>query len=704
MEESLSGMVEFVGVTFRNAAQTGDSGRLGKAALKLFAVADRMVGAIQAESFETPLACGPGCDACCHRLIKASLPEAIAAADFVEREWSPEQKSEFQDRLRASETQNAAFWSDQTSVARAPCAFLVNGSCAVYSCRPLMCRGANGFSRKSCEAHFLEGDPKTPPGLSRQEEVGNLSLIAGEGCQRGGLTSGLFDFGATVGMFLSDPELRTGLRDPMTPLERVKLLSEWNSKPNTGTTRTSAAFSNAKVLQLLNDAREGQAERIRASLPGVPEGPAKLLLGMTLPGQYLSQDSLLEWWANLSDAISRFESNTLDPAELFEAVHYFNTFNWAYAGQDVRPYMERFMGTLHSVALASVPYLANPIEAKRKPGKFRLGYVSTRLKAFNGSRWALGLLARQSPEIESYVVNLTEQEDLTSLAFRRHADHYIHLPVEAIEAGRFIRSLDLDALIFTDVGMCGRSLQLASMRLARRQYNGWGHPVTSGSPTTDFYVSSYLMEPQDGGDHYSETLIRLPVNGLSTPYRPAMPSLRSASDLGVPESGFLLYCQLPNKHIPAHDALFKRVIEESSKPLVIAGALTEEMKAPLRHRLGDRNTVFLDVLPRPDYLRLLELADASIESPAFGGAFTALDALSVGTPVITLPGPYMRGRLSAGYLQVCGIGGFQAKSEDEFVALATDPELRSALMERFDRTALFDNSDAISEFERILLG
>ena len=56
--------------------------------------------------------------------------------------------------------------------------------------------------------------------------------------------------------------------------------------------------------------------------------------------------------------------------------------------------------------------------------------------------------------------------------------------------------------------------QLAALRLAPIQCVTWGHPVTSGLPTVDYFLSSELMEPKDGQDHYSERLIRLPGIGV----------------------------------------------------------------------------------------------------------------------------------------------------------------------------------------------
>jgi len=48
------------------------------------------------------------------------------------------------------------------------------------------------------------------------------------------------------------------------------------------------------------------------------------------------------------------------------------------------------------------------------------------------------------------------------------------------------------------------TMQIAGLRLAPVQCTAWGHPVTSGLPTIDYYLSSQLMEPENAQAHYSE--------------------------------------------------------------------------------------------------------------------------------------------------------------------------------------------------------
>ena len=86
------------------------------------------------------------------------------------------------------------------------------------------------------------------------------------------------------------------------------------------------------------------------------------------------------------------------------------------------------------------------------------------------------------------------------------------------------------------------STQLAAQRLAPVQCNSWGHPDTSGFPTLDYYLSSDLMEPPDGQDHYTERLVRLP--NLSVYYEPIDPSSASIArqDLGLRSTATVYWC------------------------------------------------------------------------------------------------------------------------------------------------------------------
>lgn len=97
------------------------------------------------------------------------------------------------------------------------------------------------------------------------------------------------------------------------------------------------------------------------------------------------------------------------------------------------------------------------------------------------------------------VTGMLEQSD--SLTFTR-------LPIAIPFARQRIAQDSLDILIYADLGMDFTSYVLAYSRLARYQIAWWGHPITSGIPTIDYFFS-LDDELSEAHDHYSEQLVRM---------------------------------------------------------------------------------------------------------------------------------------------------------------------------------------------------
>src|SRR5664279_158193 len=115
-------------------------------------------------------------------------------------------------------------------------------------------------------------------------------------------------------------------------------------------------------------------------------------------------------------------------------------------------------------------------------------------------------------------------------------------------------------LMYPEVGMDPVAATLAAQRFAAVQCNSWGHPDTSGFPTLDYYLSSDLMEPPDGQDHYTERLVRLP--NLSVYCEPTDPPSASITrqDLGLRSTAVVYWCaQSLHKYLPQFDEVFPRI-------------------------------------------------------------------------------------------------------------------------------------------------
>jgi CRISPR-associated protein Csy1 len=256
--------------------------------------------------------------------------------------------------------------------------------------------------------------------------------------------------------------------------------------------------------------------------------------------------------------------------------------------------------------------------------------------------------------------------------------------------------------------------------LAPRQIAGWGHPVTTGHPTIDAFVSCADMEPAGADAHYTERLVRLP--GIGTCYRrPALPERAPRAHFGLPDDRVLLLCpQSLFKVHPDNDALFADVLAASPRATLVMfdgrhPRVTERFVARIARAFDARGVsarerlIVLPSFPHDDYLRINLACDAMLDTLHWSGGNTSLDAINCGLPVVTLPGPYMRGRQSAAMLRIVGVPELVARDRDDYLRIASrlvgDPPWRTALSARIreGRTRLFDTREPVRAFADLLL-
>ncbi len=294
------------------------------------------------------------------------------------------------------------------------------------------------------------------------------------------------------------------------------------------------------------------------------------------------------------------------------------------------------------------------------------------------------------------------------------ADGHVRLPRNLARAQSIAAARRFDILFYTDIGMDADSYNLAHARLAPLQVATWGHPTTTGIDTIDLYLSSSLIEPEDAGDHYSETLH--PMTHLPTCYPRLRPEALPPADrtgLRLPEDKTLYLCpQTLFKLHPEADLLFREIIlgDPNGLLVLIDGLLREPLEARWRRHapeLLDRS-VFVPYLPRERFLALIQSCDVMLDPPHFGGGNTTFEAMSTGTPIVTWPGPFMRARVTLGCYKTIGVADCIAPSRDAYARLAVDigrnrdkrADIRDRILEH--HASLYENTSAIRELEDVL--
>jgi predicted O-linked N-acetylglucosamine transferase (SPINDLY family) len=158
------------------------------------------------------------------------------------------------------------------------------------------------------------------------------------------------------------------------------------------------------------------------------------------------------------------------------------------------------------------------------PGsKIRIGFVSTHFHTHSVGRVTFGLI-RDLPRdrFDVHVFAIAPRADDWAETIRRSADHYASLPLDLDRVRGTIEAAALDILFFADIGMDPLTYFLAFWRLAPIQMVTWGHSVTSGIDTIDYYVSADAVEAAGSEQYYSEKLVRLPGYFMPRYRRPTL--------------------------------------------------------------------------------------------------------------------------------------------------------------------------------------
>jgi protein O-GlcNAc transferase len=315
------------------------------------------------------------------------------------------------------------------------------------------------------------------------------------------------------------------------------------------------------------------------------------------------------------------------------------------------------------------------------------------------------------------------QRDATTKLAASLCDHFVEGPLPADQWREAILADAPHILIYPEVGMGPVAAWLAAQRLARTQCNSWGHPQTSGFPTVDCFLSSELMEPPEGQQHYTEELVRLP--NLSIYYEPVgTPPL--GSDLACPEwrspDHLVYWCgQSLYKYLPQYDEVFPRIAQEVNNCKFIFiefadGRYGTELFSKRLDRafagFGLRSSDHIVILPRmsqDQFIAATGQCDIGLDSIEWSGGNTTLESLVHNLPIVTMTGALMRGRHTAAILRMMGVTDTITATVDQYVStavrLAHDESWRMALGNKIaeSKARLYRDHSCIRALEEFLV-
>lgn len=438
---------------------------------------------------------------------------------------------------------------------------------------------------------------------------------------------------------------------------------------------------------------------------------ARIRRATLLPPIYSSLEEMHRWRNRLRENVSELVSQhvAIDTArEIAET-----TFYLPYQGCNDRE-LQLLIARLHRSSRAELH--GRLTTRVRSAGKTRVGFISRYFCNHTIGRLYRGLIEKLSrTEFDVFVISTGRHNDEISKRIRASTDRYIELPQRIPDACDALDQLELDVLLFTDIGMDPLTYTLAHSRFAPVQCAMWGHPITTGLDTIDYFLSSKLFEVDDPHDHYSERLVRFESPGVYY-FRPDEPGITRKSDFGLPDGCHLYGCpQSLFKIHPEFDAIIGEILRRDPRgEVVLLDGSRPNWNRLLLERFAHTIPDVIDrvrFVGRQSYVRFLQLNtvfDVLLDPIHFGGGNTSYEAFAAGIPLVTWPSEFLRGRITHGLYRRMRIADCVAASHADYIAialrLANDIDYRTHICNRILAAApsLFEDRAAILELENFL--
>ncbi|MBE9225195.1 tetratricopeptide repeat protein [Phormidium sp. LEGE 05292] len=446
----------------------------------------------------------------------------------------------------------------------------------------------------------------------------------------------------------------------------------------------------------------------------------KILSKLMLPLVYDTEDEIKYYRQNFVQGLeSLIQETTLENTEDKQnTLNNFTcntTFYLGHQGLNVLDLQRQWGDLIHRIVAANYPQWVQPLVMPplKESNKIRVGYVSNYLHSYSGTLWLTGWLKNCDKEkFEIYCYYTGNDPDYVTKQFYDYSNKFHHIPGDFTAVCQQVIADRLHILVFPEIGMDSQTVTMAGLRLAPVQCTAWGHPVTSGIPTIDYFLSSQLMEPENAQAHYSENLILLPNIGVSYPKPRDIPALtKSRTDFGLSERDVLyLCCQAPFKYLPQHDYIFAEIARRvpQAKFIFLRGEL---LKKRLERAFAQLNLhyedycLFLNIPTRPDYLMINLLSDVFLDTIGWSGGNTSLEAIACNLPIVTQPGEFMRGRHADSFLKMIGVTETIAKTDAEYIEIAVhlglNNQWRQEVAEKIktNHNLLFDDKVCVQALE-----
>lgn len=304
---------------------------------------------------------------------------------------------------------------------------------------------------------------------------------------------------------------------------------------------------------------------------------------------------------------------------------------------------------------------------------------------------------------------------------RQTADQFIDLRgMTAAERVQRIRELDIDILVDLTGNTQGTASEVVMHRVAPIQCHWLGYVWSMGHESYDYIIADPFSIPPFLEHGYIEKVARLPYTlQVSSRQLKAADKVLTRADQGLPDDAFVM-CNF-GSFVKLQPHLFDawlRILQATPNAVLW---LARTNRAPLeafdrlraRARdmgVRDEQLVFSEPMGREEHLLRYQLADLALDTYPQGSGTTAIEALWMGCPMVSMAGAgdTLAIRMAGGILHGVELPELVTNNlaayEALALALARDPQrlkaMREHLVTQRSRLPLFDTPAQVKYLEQ----
>jgi len=312
--------------------------------------------------------------------------------------------------------------------------------------------------------------------------------------------------------------------------------------------------------------------------------------------------------------------------------------------------------------------------------KLRIGMISDGFRSHPvGNMITTGMNNVPEEHIEFYSYSTNSQEDHITHRIKNICVKWKLIDGLSDESVIDIIRQDKIDILFDLCGYNANSRMLLFLRKPAPVQIKWvgGLISSTGLQGMDYLLSDHIETPEGADSSYTEKLIRMPGDYIC--YDPPH-YLPPVNELPCQKNGYITFGCF-NNAAKINDQLLEQwarllnAIPDSRLFLKSFNfknkKLCERITAVLEKQGIDRQRViFEQESPHRELLASYNQVDIALDPWPYSGGLTTCEAMAMGVPVVTLPGPTFAGRHSASHLVNAGMPELVAASWEQYINIA----------------------------------